>query len=283
MPLYVYVLASRSRALYVGVTNDIGRRLAEHRAGLAEDTARYRIDRLVRLEEYPTARDAIEREKQLKGWRRSKRTALIETDNPTWRDLEGSRYGATSRAGAASRADRSVRLDAASRSRGGERSGGPRRGPSTPLRSAQDDGVGEMERNWSVVLSRPTPRATASTEATSTGATAKPSASRATTSTEATSKPPASTGLASRPNLYATDAPTHNVIPSLSRNLDATRHPSAAPTTSRSSATAQARTSSAMERDRTTTSRPDGVAIKTSPAATDPPSSRTAISRTTPS
>ena len=89
---YVYLLASRSRALYIGVTNDVSRRVAEHRAGLSVHTARYCIDRLVRVEAYPTARDAIAREKQLKGWRREKKVALVATDNPTWRDLEPSRY-----------------------------------------------------------------------------------------------------------------------------------------------------------------------------------------------
>ncbi|HEX9951854.1 MAG TPA: GIY-YIG nuclease family protein [Rubricoccaceae bacterium] len=89
---YVYLLASRSRALYVGVTNDVARRVAEHRMGLSVHTARYHIDRLVRVEAYPTARDAIAREKQLKAWRREKKTALVATDNPTWRDLESSRY-----------------------------------------------------------------------------------------------------------------------------------------------------------------------------------------------
>ena len=88
----MYLLARRSRALYVGVTNDVVRRVAEHRAGLSVHTARYHIDRLVRIESYPAARDAITREKQIKGWRRDKKTALVGTDNPTWRDLETSRY-----------------------------------------------------------------------------------------------------------------------------------------------------------------------------------------------
>ena len=88
----MYLLASRSRALYVGVTNDVARRGAEHRAGLSVHTARYRIDRLVRVEAYPTPRDAIAREKQIKGWRREKKVALVALDNPTWRDLEPSRY-----------------------------------------------------------------------------------------------------------------------------------------------------------------------------------------------
>ena len=116
-PLTVYLLASRSRALYIGVTSDLVRRLAEHRAGESEFTARYGIDRLVYVEEYPEARDAVARERQLKGWTRAKKVALIERENPTWRDLDGSRYGWT------------------------ERSDAARRDPSTPLRSAQDDVV----------------------------------------------------------------------------------------------------------------------------------------------
>ena len=80
------MLASRSRALYVGVPSDLARRLAEHRAG-AGHTGRYRIDRLVYAEEHVHARDAIAREKQIKGWRREKKVALVERANPTWRDL----------------------------------------------------------------------------------------------------------------------------------------------------------------------------------------------------
>ena len=91
-PLLVYVLASRSQALYVGVTNDLVRRLGEHRAGHVTHTARYRIDRLVHVEAYPIARDAIAREKQLKGWSRAKKVALVEGENPTWRAPDASRH-----------------------------------------------------------------------------------------------------------------------------------------------------------------------------------------------
>lgn len=84
----VYILASASgRALYIGVTTDLGRRLAEHRAGKVGHTARYRIHRLIFVEWCDTAPDAIAREKQLKGWRRSKKIALINRSNPDWRDL----------------------------------------------------------------------------------------------------------------------------------------------------------------------------------------------------
>ena len=90
----VYLLASRSRALYVGVTNDLARRLAEHREGSGY-TARYRIDRLVYHEAHASARDAIAREKQIKAWRREKKVALIERENPGWRDLAWGRYPGT--------------------------------------------------------------------------------------------------------------------------------------------------------------------------------------------
>ena len=85
---YVYILASRSRTLYVGVTNNIERRLAEHRAGVASPFSwRYGVRRLVFLECTPSPRDAIAREKQIKRWTRAKKVALIETNNPQWVDL----------------------------------------------------------------------------------------------------------------------------------------------------------------------------------------------------
>jgi putative endonuclease len=84
----VYILASpNGRALYIGVTTDMGRRLEEHRRGLSEHTSRYKITRLVYLEAHETAPGAIEREKQLKKWRREKKIALIESANPEWVDL----------------------------------------------------------------------------------------------------------------------------------------------------------------------------------------------------
>ena len=86
----VYILASATgRALYIGVTTDLARRLAEHRAGKVAHTAKYRIDRLIFVESHDTAPDAIAREKQLKGWRRSKKIVLINRSNPGWRDLSG--------------------------------------------------------------------------------------------------------------------------------------------------------------------------------------------------
>ena len=88
MQYAVYILASRSRVLYIGVTNDLARRVAEHRQGLVEGfSKKYGVDRLVFYEQTPDIRSAIAREKQLKSWRREKKIALIKGSNPTWRDL----------------------------------------------------------------------------------------------------------------------------------------------------------------------------------------------------
>ena len=85
---YVYMLASRSRILYTGITNNLARRVWQHREGLAQGfTAKYRIHRLVYCEPYRDVRQAIARETQIKKWRREKKVALIEATNPTWNDL----------------------------------------------------------------------------------------------------------------------------------------------------------------------------------------------------
>ncbi len=84
---YVYILASKSRVLYVGVTNNIHRRVAEHRQAHFGFTARYHVHRLVYVELTTDVRAAINREKQLKRWPRSRKRALIERDNPGWKDL----------------------------------------------------------------------------------------------------------------------------------------------------------------------------------------------------
>jgi putative endonuclease len=75
--------------LYVGVTSDLDKRIAEHRAGIhpSSFTKKYNVDRLVYYELGKDIRSAIAREKQLKGWRRAKKVALIESTNPEWRDL----------------------------------------------------------------------------------------------------------------------------------------------------------------------------------------------------
>jgi putative endonuclease len=85
---FVYMLASRSRSLYVGVTNDLGRRMVEHRDGLVPGfTSRYRIFRLVHFEVFGDIRTAVAREKEIKAWRREKKIWLIERNNPTWEDM----------------------------------------------------------------------------------------------------------------------------------------------------------------------------------------------------
>jgi putative endonuclease len=85
---YVYIMASPSRTLYVGVTNDIVRRTDEHRQKrLTGFSARYNCTELVYYEWHTDALTAIAREKELKGWRRSKKVDLIEAHNPGWGDL----------------------------------------------------------------------------------------------------------------------------------------------------------------------------------------------------
>jgi putative endonuclease len=85
---YVYILANASHTLYVGVTNDLMRRLQEHRTGQgSEFTSRYHVTQLVHYETTNSIQVAIERKKEIKGWRREKKLALIEASNPEWRDL----------------------------------------------------------------------------------------------------------------------------------------------------------------------------------------------------
>lgn len=90
---YVYILSSRSGVLYTGVTNDLERRVREHKDKvLPSFTARYNCDRLVFYEAFPDSWSAIEAEKRIKGWRREKKINLIESMNPTWRDLSEGWY-----------------------------------------------------------------------------------------------------------------------------------------------------------------------------------------------
>jgi len=84
----VYILASRSRVLYTGVTNDLARRVKEHREGLIPGFAQqYRVTRLVHFEHFDDIRAAIAREKQIKGWVRARKVTLIEERNAAWTDL----------------------------------------------------------------------------------------------------------------------------------------------------------------------------------------------------
>ena len=85
---YVYILANRSRTLYVGITNDLRRRIQEHREGQGSKfAAKYHIGQLVYFESGHDVYAAIAREKQIKGWLRAKKIALIEAQNPDWSDL----------------------------------------------------------------------------------------------------------------------------------------------------------------------------------------------------
>jgi putative endonuclease len=87
---YVYIMASESGVLYTGITNNLHRRVAEHRSGhLPGFTRRYRVHKLVWWEHTHLVQSALAREKEVKAWSRAKRVALIEGQNPTWQDLAG--------------------------------------------------------------------------------------------------------------------------------------------------------------------------------------------------
>jgi putative endonuclease len=90
---YVYIMTSSSGTLYTGTTNNLKRRVYEHKHKLIEGfTQKYNITRLVYFEETGDVSAAIAREKQIKGWRRSKKIALIESLNPKWQDLSDGWY-----------------------------------------------------------------------------------------------------------------------------------------------------------------------------------------------
>ncbi|PIU57147.1 MAG: endonuclease [Deltaproteobacteria bacterium CG07_land_8_20_14_0_80_38_7] len=86
---FIYILASqRNGTLYIGVTNDITRRVYEHKNNLIEGfTKKYKVHLLVYFEEFQNVEAAITREKQLKRWKRSWKLRLIQTENPEWNDL----------------------------------------------------------------------------------------------------------------------------------------------------------------------------------------------------
>ena len=97
---YVYILASISGTLYIGITSALEARVFKHKEGLYDGfTKRYGVDRLVYFESFDDVGKAIDREKQLKGWRRAKKTALIERVNPHWKDLSAAWYRALSKRG----------------------------------------------------------------------------------------------------------------------------------------------------------------------------------------
>ncbi|HEX9997539.1 MAG TPA: GIY-YIG nuclease family protein [Abditibacterium sp.] len=85
---WVYILSNHSRRLYIGVTNDLTRRVWQHKTQESEGfSARYNLTFLVHHQEFGDVRDAIEREKELKKWARAKKLVLIEAENPAWEDL----------------------------------------------------------------------------------------------------------------------------------------------------------------------------------------------------
>jgi putative endonuclease len=89
---WVYILTNLSGTLYVGMTNDLDRRVSEHKAGeFPGFSRRYRLNRLVYCEEFSSVREAMDREQQIKRWRREKKLALINQSNPQWRDLSEAR------------------------------------------------------------------------------------------------------------------------------------------------------------------------------------------------
>jgi putative endonuclease len=85
---FVYILASRTRTTYIGVTNDLDRRLYEHKNQIIKGfTSKYQIDSLVYFESFVDVNEAIVREKEIKKWRREKKDALIESMNSDWEDI----------------------------------------------------------------------------------------------------------------------------------------------------------------------------------------------------
>jgi putative endonuclease len=85
---FVYIMTNRSKTLYTGITNSLIRRVREHKLGIGSGfTAKYTLDRLVYFERFEDVHNAIEREKEIKGWRRSRKIALIVSVNPAWQDL----------------------------------------------------------------------------------------------------------------------------------------------------------------------------------------------------
>jgi putative endonuclease len=85
---YVYIMTNKSKTLYTGVTNNLTRRVCEHKNKLIDEfTKKYQINKLVHFELFNNIDDALRREKQIKGWIRKKKIDLIESMNPDWKDL----------------------------------------------------------------------------------------------------------------------------------------------------------------------------------------------------
>jgi putative endonuclease len=90
---YIYIVASKSRVIYTGVTSDLERRIWQHKHRVLPGFAsRYFCTSLVLIEDFPDIEQAIAREKEIKGWLRSKKVALIELSNPHWSDMAADWY-----------------------------------------------------------------------------------------------------------------------------------------------------------------------------------------------
>ena len=106
---YVYILSSKSRVIYVGMTGFLMARILRHRVSEGGAfTRKYRVDRLVYCESFQNVENAIARETEIKKWRREKKVALVERENPTWEDLaagwgEAVEMGVTPKAGSSPR------------------------------------------------------------------------------------------------------------------------------------------------------------------------------------
>ena len=110
--LFHLIMSSQRRVLYIGVTNDLVRRVFQHKTGVFEGfSSQYKVTQLVYYESFDDIRNAIRREKTIKGWLRSKKIELIESLNPKWKDLSFGWYNRQS--------DEKLRKDFASRDRMG--------------------------------------------------------------------------------------------------------------------------------------------------------------------
>ena len=90
---HVYLMSNSSKMIYVGVTSNLQRRVAQHKKKLIDGySAQYNLFKLVHFEEFRDIREAIAREKQIKGWLRAKKVALINKENPRWKDLAAEWY-----------------------------------------------------------------------------------------------------------------------------------------------------------------------------------------------
>ncbi len=108
---FTYIMASKSRTIYVGVAGDLLRRVFQHKQKIhAGFSARYNCSRLVWFQRFSEVNEAIQREKELKGWSRDKKIALVESTNPTWEDLSQAWYPHLTATRESRQADPSLRL-----------------------------------------------------------------------------------------------------------------------------------------------------------------------------